>query len=95
MAAYRIDIDDGRNAPIKPLEPAGGGAIPVASTPKVDTGAIAVAEHLAAVDPHGDRAYADGLIAALSPGVLPVVTGEVPPVLVYADDGSLIYSPVE
>ncbi len=26
-------------------------------------------------------------------GVLPVVTGEVPPVLLYADDGSLIYAP--
>lgn len=26
-------------------------------------------------------------------GVLPLVTGEVPPVLVYADDGSLIYAP--
>ena len=26
-------------------------------------------------------------------GVLPLVTGEVPPVFVYADDGSLIYAP--
>ena len=30
-----------------------------------------------------------------SGGVLPVVTGEVPPVLVYFDDGSLLYAPVE
>ncbi len=28
-------------------------------------------------------------------GVLPVVTGEVPPVLVYLDDGALVYLPVE
>jgi hypothetical protein len=27
-------------------------------------------------------------------GVLPVVTGEVPPVFVYADDGSLIYTEI-
>ena len=30
-----------------------------------------------------------------SGGVLPVVTGEVPPVLVYFDDGSLLYAPAE
>ena len=30
-----------------------------------------------------------------SGGVLPVVTGEVPPVLVYFDDGSLMYSEIE
>ena len=30
-----------------------------------------------------------------SGGVLPVVTGEVPPVLVYFDDGSLMYAPAE
>lgn len=29
-----------------------------------------------------------------SGGVLPVVTGEVPPVFVYFDDGSLLYAPV-
>lgn len=33
--------------------------------------------------------------AATAGGVLPVVTGEVPPVLVYLDDGSLVYLPVE
>ena len=32
---------------------------------------------------------------AASGGVLPVVTGEVPPVLVYFDDGSLLYAPAE
>ena len=32
---------------------------------------------------------------AASGGVLPVVTGEVPPVLVYFDDGSLLYVPAE
>lgn len=36
-----------------------------------------------------DAALGAGLI-----GVLPVVTGEVPPVLVYGPDGSLIYLPV-
>ncbi len=28
-------------------------------------------------------------------GILPVVTGEVPPVFVYLDDGSLVYTTVE
>jgi hypothetical protein len=28
MAGFRINIDDGRNAPVKPLEPPGGGAVP-------------------------------------------------------------------
>lgn len=49
--------------------------------------------HVSATDPHGDRAYADSLLSGIG-GVLPLVTGEVPPVLVYFDDGSLMYAPV-
>lgn len=33
--------------------------------------------------------------ASVAGGVLPVVTGEVPPVLVYLEDGALVYAPVE
>lgn len=34
----------------------------------------------------------NGEWVAISPGVIPVVTGEVPPVLVYLEDGSLLYT---
>lgn len=43
------------------------------------------------VDENGDWSAAE----PSSGGVLPVVTGEVPPVLVYFDDGSLLYAPAE
>ncbi len=33
--------------------------------------------------------------AAVAGGVLPVVTGDVPPILVYLEDGALVYAPVE
>lgn len=33
--------------------------------------------------------------AAAAGGVLPVVTGDVPPILVYLEDGALVYAPVE
>lgn len=52
----------------------------------------------AAFDPLGqdDMALTYGLAQQSGVGgVLPVVTGEVPPVLVYLDDGSLVYSPLE
>lgn len=39
-------------------------------------------------------ALAKEMVAESTGGVLPVVTGEVPPVFVYLDDGSLVYSPV-
>ena len=47
------------------------------------------------------NAYRDGVFLGTLPGsgggsgtaVLPMVTGEVPPVLVYFDDGSLLYAP--
>lgn len=52
-----------------------------------------ITTHSGATDPHGDRAYADSLLSGVG-GVLPLVTGEVPPVLVYFDDGSLMYAPV-
>lgn len=35
------------------------------------------------------------VVGGVGGGVLPVVTGEVPPVLVYFDDGSLMYSEIE
>ena len=47
-----------------------------------------------------DGSVAVGLIGSnitlevSSPGVLPVVNGDVPPVLVYTDDGSLVYEAV-
>jgi hypothetical protein len=36
MAGFRIDINDARNAPVKPLEPPGGGAVPVTGTAQVN-----------------------------------------------------------
>lgn len=42
-----------------------------------------------------DMAVTRGLAGAGGGGILPVVTGEVPPVLVYLDDGSLVYAAVE
>ena len=43
----------------------------------------------------GELPAGDTISSTSSGGVLPVVTGEVPPVLVYFDDGSLLYAPAE
>ena len=40
-----------------------------------------------------DEAWSEVVSGGGGSGVLPLVTGEVPPVFVYADDGSLIYAP--
>jgi hypothetical protein len=34
MAGLRIDINDGRNNPVQPLTPPGGGSIPVSGAPQ-------------------------------------------------------------
>lgn len=39
--------------------------------------------------------YVPAPSAAVAGGVLPVVTGDVPPILVYLEDGALLYAPVE
>jgi hypothetical protein len=99
MAGYRIDINDGRNAPVKPLEPPGGGAIPATAVPQANNeasleAAIAegvsdgIAAHVAAPDPHPQY-----LLDSEVPGaqLIPLVTGGVPAVLVYLEDGTLVY----
>lgn len=67
-----------------------------------DKGSVAVASHVAAVDPHpqyltqaeGDARYALAGSGG-SGGILPMVNGEAPPQLMYFDDGSLLYARVE
>lgn len=98
-----IGVGPGTIALANPQGATGEGHLPV--TYSLAAAAIALAElfDLGTPGPQdGDTWVYDAGLGKFRPapadssgGILPVVTGEVPPVLVYLDDGSLVYTEIE
>ncbi len=99
--AETIGVGSGTVALVDPSGDAGDAYLPV--TYLLAAAAISLAELFDQGTPlpaDGDTWVYDAAIGKFRAGqagggILPVVTGEVPPVLVYNDDGSLVYTEIE
>jgi N-methylhydantoinase B/oxoprolinase/acetone carboxylase alpha subunit len=66
MAGFRIDINDGRNAPVAPLEPPGGASLPPTAAAPQANSEVATAQTIGDVVTGGTQDWVESTYDAAS-----------------------------